>query len=74
MPNLDGTGPQGKGPLTGRRRGRCRDKESEKLKTEPLENNENVLGSGLGRRQHGGGYGGRISGRNQRPRKGYGRK
>lgn len=25
MPNLDGTGPEGRGSLTGRRRGRCRD-------------------------------------------------
>ena len=25
MPNLNGTGPEGKGPLTGRKRGRCRD-------------------------------------------------
>ena len=23
MPNLDGTGPMGKGPMTGRRQGRC---------------------------------------------------
>jgi len=25
MPNLDGTGPQGQGPLTGRKRGQCKD-------------------------------------------------
>lgn len=25
MPNFDRTGPQGQGPMTGRKRGRCRD-------------------------------------------------
>ena len=28
MPNLDGTGPEGRGPLTGRKRGRCVDKKN----------------------------------------------
>jgi Family of unknown function (DUF5320) len=32
MPNFDGTGPSGQGPLTGRRRGRCRDDKKIKLK------------------------------------------
>lgn len=27
MPNLDGTGPNGEGPMTGRGRGKCQDKE-----------------------------------------------
>jgi len=34
MPNMDGTGPFGKGPLTGRGRGKCVTKNSETKKTE----------------------------------------
>jgi hypothetical protein len=30
MPDLDGTGPLGKGPLTGRKRGHCRDMQTER--------------------------------------------
>ena len=47
MPNLDGTGPEGKGPKTGRQQGRCGNKSS-------IENNttENNVGfsKGLGRK------------------------
>lgn len=39
MPNQDGTGPQGKGPLTGRRMGTCED-------AEPLQ--QRGLGQGRG--------------------------
>lgn len=69
MPNFDSTGPQGQGPMTGRRRGRCRDTEKtqiEKAENQTAENKEVVYGigrsgrprggGGLGNR-HGGGYG-----------------
>jgi hypothetical protein len=68
MPNLDGTGPQGQGPLTGRRRGRCRETEkSETLKKSP-ENNDVLYGLGRGGRLRSGGNG---QGRGRR--RGFGR-
>jgi hypothetical protein len=60
MPNLDGTGPLGQGKMTGRRRGRCRDKQTaqaEKSENKPVENNESVYGFGRGGRSRGGGRG-----------------
>jgi hypothetical protein len=50
MPKLDGTGPEGEGPLTGRKMGKCREvSEHEKL---------DKLGKGVGvRRKTGGGKG-----------------
>jgi len=50
MPNLDGTGPEGKGRGTGRKLGKCFTKsQEEKL---------NELGTGMGKkRQSGGGKG-----------------
>ena len=66
MPNLDGTGPQGKGPLTGRKRGLCRDKQTTKIeKTENQhgENNKSVYSHRRGRQpRRGGGFGNRFSG------------
>ncbi|MFH1682424.1 MAG: DUF5320 domain-containing protein [Candidatus Woesearchaeota archaeon] len=46
MPNLDGTGPEGKGPLTGRKRGKCKGAEPC-----PYGRGQGVgLGGGRGRR------------------------
>ncbi|MDZ7626712.1 MAG: DUF5320 domain-containing protein [Ignavibacteriaceae bacterium] len=53
MPNFDGTGPSGQGPLTGRRRGRCRDTKTaktEKLEIKTVENKETTYGFGRGGR------------------------
>ncbi len=47
MPNEDGTGPQGKGPLTGRRLGGCK---GAKVCTQEFERGRG-LGKGLGRRR-----------------------
>lgn len=53
MPNRDGTGPQGQGSKTGRRKGGCGGG-----------TNNNILGRGLGNRGGGsGGLGGRSDGR-----------
>jgi hypothetical protein len=47
MPGLNGTGPEGKGPGTGRKLGKCSDaSQEEKLKH---------LGKGMGRKRHAGG-------------------
>jgi hypothetical protein len=47
MPRLDGTGPEGKGPDTGRRIGKCCDlSDREKLKK---------LGKGMGKKRKSGG-------------------
>ncbi len=59
MPNFDGTGPQGQGPLTGRGRGHCRDiKTSQTEKSEAAienaENKEVIYGLGRGGRPRGG--------------------
>ncbi|MHB8871483.1 MAG: DUF5320 domain-containing protein [Candidatus Doudnabacteria bacterium] len=58
MPNFDRTGPQGQGPMTGRKRGRCRDtqtSQSEKTTEQTAENKEVVYGLGRGGRPRGGG-------------------
>jgi hypothetical protein len=47
MPRLDGTGPDGKGPGTGRKLGRCSDATSE----EKIQK----LGKGMGRKRNSGG-------------------
>lgn len=68
MPNLNGTGPKGKGPLTGRRMGRCRDKDSSTK--ESTERDDFVYGRGRGGKPRGGfGFGGRRRGRGR----GFGR-
>jgi len=50
MPNRDGTGPEGKGPKTGRQMGNCKD-------AEPNNNRPRGLGCGFGRRPRGAGRG-----------------
>ena len=58
MPNFDGTGPQGQGAMTGRKRGHCRDietKQNEKTENQNVENNNIVYGLGRGGRPRGGG-------------------
>ncbi|MGD8781199.1 MAG: DUF5320 domain-containing protein [Ignavibacteria bacterium] len=59
MPNFDRTGPQGKGPLTGRRRGRCAgNKKVENSEEEKSNSKEEVFyGRGRGGRPFGGGKG-----------------
>jgi hypothetical protein len=60
MPNLDGTGPEGRGPLTGRRRGRCRnDKKNQADVSENKSRNEDEIfyESGHGKRPRGRGRG-----------------
>lgn len=47
MPKMNGTGPEGKGPGTGRRLGRCKD-----ATTEDQQGN---LGQGMGKRRKAGG-------------------
>ncbi|HSL88408.1 MAG TPA: DUF5320 domain-containing protein [Ignavibacteriaceae bacterium] len=71
MPNLDGTGPQGQGPLTGRRRGRCRDSEKSEAQQKAEKSGEVIYGLGRGGRPKGGGGFGK--GHGQGRRRGYGR-
>ncbi|MDD4226349.1 MAG: DUF5320 domain-containing protein [Mariniphaga sp.] len=47
MPKLNGTGPEGKGPQTGRGLGKC--------KKQPVETLLQKLGKGLGKRRKSGG-------------------
>jgi hypothetical protein len=52
MPNFDGTGPEGRGPLTGRRRGRCRDEktnQTEKLDIQTDSTGKSIFGFGRSR-------------------------
>jgi hypothetical protein len=46
MPNKDGTGPEGKGPLSGRKMGNCEGAETEKRRC------KGGQGRGLGRRMN----------------------
>ena len=58
MPNLNGTGPQGQGAMTGRKRGRCKNNQTlqtEKTTEQTAENKEVVYGLGRGGRPRGGG-------------------
>lgn len=68
MPDLDGTGPLGKGPLTGRRRGRC-GKSKSKQNEEPVVPNSDAgdTGFGRGRRNSSKGHG-RREGRSKKRR------
>ena len=75
MPGFDQTGPEGKGPLTGGRRGKCTTSTSEKKDTSqvttPNEKEEVVYGVGRGGRPYGGGRGKCYGG--GRRRRGFGR-
>jgi hypothetical protein len=64
MPGFDGTGPMGKGPMTGGRLGRCgrraekdQPTNTEQAKTETPDAESPVLGVGQGGRPRGGGRG-----------------
>ena len=60
MPNLDRTGPQGQGAMTGRKRGHCNNTktaQTEKTTEQSAENKEVVYGLGRGGRPRGGGGG-----------------
>lgn len=70
MPGFDQTGPMGQGPLTGRRRGRCRDTQTtqtEKTSGQNIESKE-VLGLGRSGRPRGGAGFGKGGGRGGRRR------
>ena len=54
MPNKDGTGPNGQGALTGRRRGNCGNSKTEKNTSD---SNNSKVGLGRGGRPRGGGQG-----------------
>ena len=69
MPNLDGTGPQGQGPLSGRKRGRCRGNEKTDSQNQSAENKEVIYGLGRGGRPRGGG--GLGNGQGQGRRRGF---
>ena len=65
MPNLDGTGPQGQGSMTGGRRGCCRDLQSQNIQsTNQTDETKEVIGVGRGGRPHGGGQGNCYGGNN----------
>jgi len=58
MPNFNGTGPQGEGAMTGRKRGHCKDiqqTQTEKTTNQSAENKEVVYGLGRGGKPRGGG-------------------
>ena len=74
MPNLDGTGPQGKGPLTGRRRGQCRNDQNENSEKKSIENEETIYGFGFGRKSRSGNRGGGRDNKHRGMGRGFGRK
>ncbi len=53
MPNLDRTGPKGQGPMTGGRRGRCRNSQSQT--TKQTGEQKEIQGVGRGGKPRGGG-------------------
>jgi hypothetical protein len=74
MPGFDKTGPEGQGPLTGRRKGKCNDADVENNLTteEPKDKSgEIVYGVGRGGKPYGGGRGKCFGG--GRRRRGNGR-
>lgn len=76
MPNSDKTGPKGQGPMTGRKRGRCKDTQiaqTEKSTEQSAENKEVVYGLGRGGKPRGGGGLGKASGGGKGQGKGRGR-
>lgn len=72
MPGLNSTGPEGKGPMTGRRLGRCKSTKESQTENPTAENKEVVLGIGRGGKPRGGGKGNCVGGR-KGSGKGYGR-
>lgn len=75
MPNFDGTGPQGQGPLSGKKRGRCTGTEKADTENQSSENKEVIYGLGRGGRPRGGGgFGqGQKGQQGQGRRRGFGR-
>ena len=63
MPNKDGTGPEGKGPMTGRRQGRCKDASETEVPPRRGLGRGQGLGRGLGQLGDGQGLGRRAGGR-----------
>jgi len=53
MPDFDRTGPSGKGPLTGRKRGRCRRSSNKTNKIEEASDSGKRFDFGRGRRNNG---------------------
>jgi len=74
MPNLDKTGPLGEGLLTGRKRGFCHDKQTEKSENNPQENRETRYGFGFKRGFLRGNQGKGQRGRNRGSGRGFARK
>ena len=65
MPNLNGTGPQGQGSMSGRGRGRCRNIKTtqvEKPESQNMETKNVIYGLGRGGRPRGAGELGNRSG------------
>ena len=66
MPNLNGRGPLGDGPMTGRKKGRCRETQKtliENAENRQTENKDIIYGIGRGgRRREGDGLGNRLGG------------
>jgi len=68
MPGFDRTGPQGKGSMTGRRRGNCSGSLSTQktVETKPNDSTNEILGVGRGGRPRGGGQGNCFGGGRRR--------
>ena len=70
MPDLNGTGPRGRGPRTGRGIGKCQEPTKKAEEKNETEKKEAVYGLGRGGRPYGGGRGRRGGDGNRR---GFGR-
>ena len=71
MPNFNGTGPNGQGPMTRRKRGRCRVNQTAQIQnseSQTPENKEIVYGVGRGGRPRGGGQGNCYGGNKRKGR------
>jgi len=74
MPNFNGTGPQGEGAMTGRKRGRCKETktmQTEKTTDQSAGNKEVVYGLGRGGKPRGGGGFGNHHGGGQGKGRGF---
>jgi hypothetical protein len=74
MPNLDKTGPQGQGAMTGRKIGRCQNNQTlqiEKSESQTSVNDNIVYGLGRGGRPRSGGGLGNRTADNDEQSKGY---